>query len=156
MSTPYTRTSRRILVAADDPAARLLVTSVLKKEGYAPVAVADGREALCVLKSDSDFGAAIFDVMMPRLGVVEVIRHMKTERRLMRIPVMLLTSERGLKLMAESFAAGAAVFLPKPFATSQLLLMLRMLLDKSARAAALAAKAQRITEPPVATGTRRF
>jgi len=58
--------------------------------------------------------------------------------------------------MAESFTAGATVFLPKPFATSQLLLMLRMLLDKSARAAALAAKAQTFTERPVATGTRRF
>src|ERR1043165_4229278 len=156
MSMPYTRASRRILVADDDPIARGLMTSGLKKDGYTSVAVADGCEALCVLKSDSDFGAAICDLMMPRLGVVEVIRHMKTERRLMRIPVMLLTSERGLKLMAESFAAGATVFLPKPFTASQLLLMLRMLLDKSARAAALVAKAQMITERPVATGTRRF
>jgi CheY-like chemotaxis protein len=156
MSTSYTRTPRRILVADDDPVARLLVTSVLKKEGYTPVAVADGCEALCVLKSDSDFGAAIFNVLMPRLGVVEIIRHMKTERRLMRIPVMLITSECGLKLMAESFAAGATVFLPKPFTASQLLLLLRMLLDKSARAAALAAKAQMITERPAAAGTRRF
>src|ERR1043165_3423967 len=98
MSTPYTRTSRRILVADDDPVARLLVTSVLKKDGYTPVAVADGREALCVLKSDSDFGAAIFDVMMPRLGVVEGIRHMKTERGLARIPVMLPPSEPGRTL----------------------------------------------------------
>jgi len=107
------------------------VTSILKNEGYTPVVVEDGREAYRVLQSDSDFKAAIFDMMMPHLEGVEIIRHMRTEKRLMRIPVMLITSERDHRLMAESFAAGAAVFLPKPFTTGQLRLMLRMLLDKS-------------------------
>jgi CheY-like chemotaxis protein len=121
----------RVLVADDDPVIRLLVTSILKNEGYTTVVVEDGREAYRVLQSDSDFKAAIFDMMMPHLEGVEIIRHMRTERRLMRIPVMLITSERDHRLMAESFAAGAAVFLPKHFTTWQLRLMLRMLLDKS-------------------------
>jgi len=124
----------RVLVADDDPVIRLLVTSILAKEGYTPVVVKDGRGAYRVLHSDADFKAAIFDMMMPHLEGVDVIRHMKTERRLMRIPVMLITSERDHKLMAESFEAGAAVFLPKPFTTGQMRLMLRMLLDKSEEA----------------------
>src|SRR4051812_10736299 len=128
---PPTSRQQRILVADDDPVIRLLVTSILKKEGYTPVVVEDGRAAYRVLQSDSDFGAAILDMMMPHLEGMEVIRHMRTERRLMRIPVMLITSERDYKLMAQSFEAGAAVFLPKPFTTGQLQLMLRMLLDKS-------------------------
>ena|SRR5205085_5353089 len=131
MSSSIARHSQRILVADDDPVVRLLVTSILKNEGYTALVVKDGREAYRVLQSDADFGAAVFDVMMPHLGGMEVIRHMRTERRLMRIPVMLITSERDLKLMAESFAAGATVFLPKPFTTGQLRLMLLMLLDKS-------------------------
>lgn len=122
---------RRILVADDDPVIRLLVASIVKNEGYTPVAVEDGRAAYRVLQSDADFGAAIFDMSMPHLEGMDVIRHMRTEKRLMRIPVMLITSERDFKLMAESFAAGAAVFLPKPFTTGQLQLMLRVLLDKN-------------------------
>ena len=129
--SPIDRRPPRVLVADDDPVIRLLVTAIIEKEGYTPVVVEDGREAYRVLQSDSDFKAAIFDMMMPHLEGVEIIRHMKTEKRLMRIPVMLITSERGHRLMAESFAAGAAVFLPKPFTTGQLRLMLRMLLDKS-------------------------
>jgi CheY-like chemotaxis protein len=132
---PLTNRTQRILVADDDPVIRLLVTSIVKKEGYTPVVVEDGREAYRVLQSDADFGAAIFDMMMPHLEGMDVIRHMRTERRLMRIPVMLITSERDFGLLTESFAAGAAVFLPKPFTTGQLQLMLRMLLDKSERAA---------------------
>src|SRR2546423_5162508 len=129
--SPIVRRPPRVLVADDDPVIRLLVTSILKNEGYTPVVVEDGREAYRILQSDSDFKAAIFDMMMPHLEGVEIIRHMRTERRLMRISVMLITSERDHRLMAESFAAGAAVFLPKPFTTGQLRLMLRMLLDKS-------------------------
>lgn len=154
MLSPTARTSPRIIVADEDPAARLTVTSLLKREGYTPVAVADGREALSVLKSDSDFAAAIFDVLMPRPGVAEVIRHMKTERRLIRIPVMLVNSERGLKQMAEGFAAGATVVLPKPFTSDQLRLMLRMLLDNSGWGGLLRPP-QMIPERAAAHGPRR-
>jgi CheY-like chemotaxis protein len=143
-----TERQQRILVADDDPVIRLLVTSILKKEGYTLVAVEDGREAFRVLQSDADFGAAIFDMSMPHLEGMDVIRHMRTEKRLMRIPVMLITSERDNNLMAESFAAGAAVFLPKPFTTGQLQLMLRMLFAKSEAAGRPPRRAQDRRERP--------
>ncbi|MBC7932630.1 MAG: response regulator transcription factor [Rubrivivax sp.] len=130
LSTP-TQISTRILVADDDPVIRHLVTSIIKKEGYTPVVVNDGREALRILQKDADFRAAIFDMMMPHVEGIEIIRHMRTEKRLMRIPVMMITSEQDLELMKGSFAAGATVFLPKPFTTGQLQTMLRMLLSKS-------------------------
>ena len=119
---------RRVLVADDDPVVRHLVTSIVKREGYEAVTVDDGREAYRTLSRDADFSAAIFDMKMPYLGGVDVIRHMRTEKRLMRIPVMMITSERDFKLMSESFAAGATLFLPKPFTTGQLRLMLHTLL----------------------------
>jgi two-component system chemotaxis response regulator CheY len=132
--SPNVHRPPRVLVADDDSIIRLLVTSILKMEGCMPVVVEDGREAYRVLQSDADFKAAIFDMNMPHLEGLEIIRYMRTERRLMRIPVMLITSGCDLKLMSESFAAGAAVFLPKPFTTGQLQLMLRMLLEKGERA----------------------
>jgi CheY-like chemotaxis protein len=152
MLSPTARHSQRILVADDDPVIRLLVTSILKKEGYTPVVVEDGREAYRVLQSDSDFRAAIFDMMMPHLEGTDVIRHMRTERRLRRIPVMLITSERDFKLMADSFAAGATIFLPKPFTTGQLQLMLRMLLDKSEEAGAPLRRVKEVPERLAACG----
>lgn len=142
----------RVLVADDDPVIRLLVTSILKKQGYTPVVVEDGREAYSLLRSDADFKAAIFDMMMPHLEGIEVLRHMKTERRLMRIPVMLITSERDLRLMSESFAAGAAVFLPKPFTTGQLQLMLWMLLEKAEQTEAFLRRVKDNHERPATCG----
>ena len=127
-------TPKRVLVADDDPVIRHLVTSVVKKGGYEAVVVEDGREAIRVLQRDANFGAAIFDMMMPHIEGVDVIRHMQTEKRLMRIPVMMITSEQDYKLMRDSFGAGATVFLPKPFTILQLQTLLNMLVQKGVAA----------------------
>src|SRR5258708_2077667 len=121
---------RRILVADDDPAILRLVTAILEKENYGVVAARDGREAYKILQGDHSFTAAIFDVVMPHISGPELVRFMKTEKRLMKIPVMMMTAEQHPKLSSDSFAAGAVVFLPKPFTTAQLQIMLRMLINK--------------------------
>lgn len=121
--------SRRILVADDDPAILRLVTTILEKN-YTVVSARDGREAYKLLQRDPEFIAAILDVVMPHISGPELVRFMKTEKRLMRIPVMMMTAEQDPKLSSDSFAAGAVVFLPKPFTTAQLQIMLQMLIGK--------------------------
>jgi DNA-binding response OmpR family regulator len=123
--------TRRILVADDDPAILRLVTAILEKENFGVVSARDGREAYKILQSDQDFTAAILDVVMPHISGPELVRFMKTEKRLMRIPVMMMTAEQDPKLSSDSFAAGAVVFLPKPFTTAQLHIMLQMLISKA-------------------------
>jgi CheY-like chemotaxis protein len=118
----------RILIADDDPVIRHLVTAIVTKLGYLPVTMNDGREACRLLYKDADFEAAILDMSMPHLEGLDVIRYMRTEKRLMRIPIMLITAEQNVKLMADSFTAGAAAFLPKPFTPDQLRNVLSMLL----------------------------
>lgn len=127
MSFTITQPLSRVLIADDDPVIRTLVASIVKKAGYTPVEVADGREAYRTLQTDSNFKAAIFDMMMPYLEGIDVVRYMRTERRLMRIPVMMITSEPDLKVMTNSFAAGATFYLPKPFTPDQLQTTLGML-----------------------------
>ena len=120
--------SNRILIADDDPVTRHLVTSIVTKLGYTAVTSSDGREAFSLLKADADFKAAILDMSMPFLEGLDLIRYMRTEKRLRRIPVVLITAEQNIKLMADSFSAGASAFLPKPFTPNQLQSLLRMLL----------------------------
>jgi CheY-like chemotaxis protein len=130
MSLKVSNASRRILLADDDPVIRRLLTSLVDKEGYTVVAAEDGREAYRILKTDADFSGAIFDMMMPNLDGLEVIRYMRTEKRLMRIPVLMITSEQDLKFTAASFAAGATVFLPKPFSPAQFQTTFKILVNE--------------------------
>ena len=128
MKVQARRYSKRILIADDDPVMRHLLIAIVKKEGYEAVAVGDGREAFRLLQSDADFSAAIFDMMMPHLTGLDIIRYMRTEKRLQRIPVMMLTAEQDLQLMARSFVAGVRAFLSKPCNAEQIESTLRILL----------------------------
>ena len=121
----------RILVADDDAVTRSLICSTARSEGYEVVVAEDGREALRTLDTDSNFKGAIVDTMLPHIEGIDVVRHMKTEKRFMRIPVLMTTSERDIQLVGKTLAAGAMLFLPKPFSHMQLKSMLKMLVSQS-------------------------
>ena len=121
----------RVLVADDDPVMTHLLTTILKQQRCEAVVANDGREAYRILQTDSRFRAAILDMSMPFLEGIDLIHYMRSERRLMRIPIMMITAEENLNLMANSFSAGATAFLPKPFTPEQLESAIRMLIGSN-------------------------
>jgi CheY-like chemotaxis protein len=121
----------RVLVADDDPAILRLIKTIIEKEGFTVVTARDGKEAYKALQDHNDVTAAVLDVVMPSIDGPELVRYMKSEKRFMHIPVMMMTAEQDPKLSRDSFAAGAVVFLPKPFTHVQLQTMLRMLIGKA-------------------------
>ena len=129
-NNPQTTGLPQILVADDDPAILRLIKAVVEKEGFSVIMARDGREAYKCLQSD-EFVAAILDVVMPHIQGTELARFMQSEERLKNIPVMIMTAEQNPRLSSDSFAAGAVVFLPKPFTNNQLQVMLRMLIGKT-------------------------
>ena len=120
-----------MLVADDDPAILRLIKTILEKEGFVVATARDGKEAYKVLQNHNDVIAAVLDVVMPNIDGPGLVRYMKSEKRFMHIPVMMLTAEQDPKLSRDSFAAGAVVYLPKPFTHAQLQTMLRMLVGKA-------------------------
>ncbi|MBA3353838.1 MAG: response regulator, partial [Blastocatellia bacterium] len=122
--------SKRVLVADDDPLTLRMLTAIVEAEGYKAVMARDGQEVVDILKNDVFFMAALFDMWMPHIQGMELIRIMKSEERLKHIPVALISSERDLKIWSESVAAGASIFIPKPFSPSHVQMALRMLASK--------------------------
>lgn len=128
MQLSNSNTSSRVLIADDDPVMRQILKAMITKEGYEAVMVEDGREAFRLLQSDSNFRGGIFDMMMPHLQGLDIISYMRTEKRLRRIPVLMISAEADLRLMAKSFVAGATVFLTKPFTPAQFLASFQILM----------------------------
>jgi CheY-like chemotaxis protein len=120
----------QVLVADDDPAILRLVKAIVEKEGFQAITARDGREAFKMLNDGEPFAAAVFDVVMPYIQGTELVRHMQSEKRLMKIPVIIMTAEQNPRLSSDSFSAGAVAFLPKPFTAVQMQLMLRMFVKK--------------------------
>ena len=119
------------MVADDDPAILRLVKTIVEKEGYTVVSARDGKEAYKILQSGEKFVAAIFDVVMPYIQGTELVRYMQTEKKLMNIPVIMMTAEQNPRLSSDSYSAGAVAFLPKPFTSVQLKTMLEVFVRQS-------------------------
>ena len=119
--------ARRILIADDDPVTLELIKATLEIQGYSVVCAWDGREAFELLQKDSNFVAMVFDMTMPHLDGLGLVQYAKTDKRLLHIPIAMVTAEQDPKVWNDSVAAGVKVFLPKPFTAPQIRMMLRML-----------------------------
>jgi CheY-like chemotaxis protein len=127
----------RVLVVEDDPIMMQLVKDVMEEEGYTVVSAEDGSEAYRILEKDNNFVAGLFDVNMPTIQGTDLLRYMQTAKRLMKIPVLIMTGEQSAAIQAESLSAGASIFLPKPFTRVTLRLMFRALVSRKASVAKL-------------------
>ena len=97
----------RVLIADDDPAALLLLESVLEDWGYEVVTAQDGTEAWDVLRRADAPPLAILDWMMPGLDGVDVCRKVRQEREAPYVYLILLTGKTGQQDIVQGMEAGA-------------------------------------------------
>lgn len=116
----------RVLVADNDLITQARVSELAVAEHWRVVAVQDGAQTYRLLKSDSDFQAMVINPAMPGIDTVELLRYMKSENRLKRIPIVVVIGDKELKLSTQGFAAGAVCCLWKPLSTEVLGRALRL------------------------------
>lgn len=119
--------SNRILIADDDSVTRRIIRSIIEQTGFIAVEAKNGREAYQILNENPRFAACIIDIQMPIIQGTELVRKMRSDKHLSQIPVMVITAQDAIRGPGESMEAGAIVFVPKPFTTSQMMAMLRLL-----------------------------
>lgn len=117
----------RIMIADDEAAIRESLERVLQVEGYDTSTVANGLAVLDGVRGDAP-DLLILDVMMPRLGGLETCRRLRAAGQ--DLPVLMLTARDQVFDRVAGLDAGADDYLPKPFATEELLARVRALLRR--------------------------
>ncbi len=110
-----------VLVIDDDPGARELITHFLNKEGFHTVTASSGAKGLRMAR-DLHPDVITLDVMMPEMDGWTVLSDIKSDPKLMDIPVVILTI---LDKKQMGFALGASDYLTKPIDREHLLRTLR-------------------------------
>ena len=113
-----------VLVVDDDQSTRSYLAQLLEAEGYAALTVADGPTALTAasrLRPD----LITMDILMPDMDGREVIRQLRADRALRRIPILVVT------ILQEREAAGGDAALGKPIDEARLLAAIGGLLGKA-------------------------
>lgn len=117
----------RILIVEDEDRMARTIQSLLKKQNYLSDIAADGEEGLdCILSGIYDL--VILDVMLPRLDGFQVLE--RTRAQGVTIPVLLLTARSTVTDRIDGLDKGADYYLPKPFASGELLACIRALLRR--------------------------
>src|SRR6266404_4633491 len=81
-----------ILLVDDDEVARQVVRKMIERDGHHVAEADDGEAAIAALQAGLLPDCIVLDLMMPRVGGVDVLRHMRSDLRWQQIPVILMTS----------------------------------------------------------------
>ncbi|MEN9204945.1 MAG: response regulator [Thermostichales cyanobacterium DRC_bins_46] len=109
------------MVVDDDPSVRDLLQRLLTKAGYRVVLVANGQNVLELARQVRP-NVITLDVLMPRVDGWEVLKGLKADPELSKIPVIMLTIADDKNL---GYSLGATEYLTKPFNRDHLLSILQ-------------------------------
>jgi two-component system chemotaxis response regulator CheY len=109
-----------ILVVDDFSTMRRIIKGLLNDLGFSNVIEADdGLTALPLLKA-GNFDLLITDWNMPGMQGVELLRQVRADERLRKLPVLMLTAEAKREQIVEAAQAGVNGYVIKPFTAATL------------------------------------
>jgi CheY-like chemotaxis protein len=111
---------QKILIVDDSRTVCQAVKFAFTASPFVVDSAATAADALRVLRT-GDYSAAIVDYALPDGPGVQLLRLIRTEASLMRLPVVFLTGSYHPVNLDEALAAGADVTIAKPFKTDDLL-----------------------------------
>ena len=104
----------RILIADDSDTDRLLLKTIIKKQGHTPILACDGLEAIALFQN-SNPDIILLDALMPNMDGFDAARFIKANMGDNFIPILFLTSLHDADSLARCLEAGGDDFLSKPY-----------------------------------------
>ena len=134
----------KVLIVDDEALMHLLYRNHLERAGYQLLAAKDGQEALAVASQERP-QVIVMDVFMKGMDGMAALRELKRSNATKDTPVIIVTAQVAAHHAArrEAEAAGAALFLSKPFSPAQLLAAIQQVSSGPASPAAEPGPAKR-------------
>ncbi|WP_437950648.1 sigma-54 dependent transcriptional regulator [Sorangium sp. So ce296] len=123
------RQGARVLVVDDEASARSGLEKLLRQEGYAVDAAADGAAAL-EIAAERPPDVVVTDLKMPRMDGVTLLGKLREQDP--ALPVIVVTAFGDVSSAVQAMRAGAEDYLTKPVDFDALLVSLERALERSA------------------------
>ncbi|NWF15876.1 Hpt domain-containing protein [Pseudomonas reactans] len=120
LNDPLKKRPLLVLVVDDSVTVRKVTSRLLERNGMNVLTAKDGIDALAVLEEHSP-DLMLLDIEMPRMDGFEVATQVRNDPRLMRLPIIMITSRTGQKHRDRAMAIGVNDYLGKPYQESVLL-----------------------------------
>lgn len=103
-----------ILIVDDMEINRAILAEGFKDE-HEILEAADGEEALELIESNEHIAAVLLDLIMPKMDGLEVLRRMNESKKIVHVPVFIITAENSEKTLMDAYDLGAVDVISKPF-----------------------------------------
>ena len=117
----------RLLIAEDDPKLLKSLVHIFETNHYVVDGVSDGSLAFDYASS-GEYDGLVLDIMMPGMDGMTLLK--KLRKGGITTPALFLTAKTETYQKIEGLDAGADDYLPKPFATGELLARIRAMLRR--------------------------
>lgn len=118
----------KILLIEDEESLRKLYSQILTSRNYIVESAEDGREALIKLnKFRPDL--IVLDIVMPGYNGVELLKILKNNDELKRVPVLMLSAVNEMAKIRECLNMGAAGYITKDNTVEEIVQKLNLVLD---------------------------
>jgi two-component system response regulator CpxR len=115
-----------LLIVDDDVELCALLVERLAEDGFELSAVHNGIDGL-ELASSGSYSLVILDVMLPRMGGIDVLKHLRSRSP---VPVLMLTARGDDIDRIIGLEVGADDYLPKPFNPRELVARIKAILRR--------------------------
>ncbi len=126
-AVPVEAHPRHVMIVEDDDSIALALEFVLGREGYAHERVADGAEALRLIR-DRRPDLVLLDVMLPGLSGYDICHQLRGDPATAGIRILMMTARGSAQDQRRARDLGADGFVSKPFELESLRRELRRLL----------------------------
>lgn len=118
----------KLLLIEDDPRTAQFIVKGFTQEGFTIDHACDGLEGL-FMAEDSDYDAAIVDLMLPKLNGLSLIERLRKQQ--IQTPIIVLSAKKTVDDRILGLQKGGDDYMVKPFSFSELLVRVHTLLRRS-------------------------
>lgn len=104
----------RILIADDNETDRMILRTIVRKEGHEVLLAANGEEAVHLFET-SEPDLILLDVLMPVMDGVRAAKEIRKDTLRAYVPIIFLTSLQDAESLAQCLDSGGDDFLSKPY-----------------------------------------
>jgi CheY-like chemotaxis protein len=104
--------SARLLLVEDDRFLRRACAASLRQRGFEVVEAVDGEEALRLVRAER-FALVLLDMLMPKVGGLDVLRALRAEEATVALPVLILSNSSREQDLAEARQLGIVGYFVK-------------------------------------------
>jgi CheY-like chemotaxis protein len=125
-STDELLRDRKVLIVDDDMRTAFAMSRLLSDCGMQTLKAENGDKALRLLEENQDVDIVLMDIMMPIMDGYEAMKRIRSQERLRRLPIIVLTAKAMPEDREKCLTAGANDYLSKPVDQKRLLSMMRV------------------------------